>query len=63
MLKFNIILMADSRENKLLNIKIEEDINRIEILDKFFNKFTEIEISISSVIKILEKKGQMLLKK
>jgi hypothetical protein len=63
MLKFNIILMADSRENKLLNIKIEEDINRIEILDKFFNKFTESEISISSVIKILEKKGQMLLKK
>jgi hypothetical protein len=63
MLNFNIILMADSRDNKLLNIKIEEDINRIEILDKFFNKFTESEISISNVIKILVKKGQMLLKK
>ena len=55
--------MSDSRDNKLLNIKIEDDINRIEILDKFFDKITECETSISSFKKTTVNKEQKLLKK
>ena len=37
--------MSLSRDNKLLNIKMEEDLDRIEILDKTFENFAEIEQS------------------
>lgn len=41
--------MSESRDNKLLGIKMEEDIDRSKILEKTFEKLAEMEKSINLV--------------
>ena len=49
--------MSDNpRDNKLLKIKMEEELNRVEILNKTFEKLADTETSKYFLRKPLEKK-------